>query len=117
MQEVHRTLAIVLLVMACAFTVGALIAARLRGAGAWLEWFRRSLMSVIALQTVVGVLLYGSGRRPFESLHLIYGAAALLAVPFGSYFAAEAPARPRAAVLAGAGLLTVGILFRAFVTG
>jgi hypothetical protein len=62
-------------------------------------------------------VLYGSGHRPQESLHLLYGLAGLVALPFGSYFAAEAPPRPRAVVLAAAGVLTLGIFFRSFATG
>lgn len=117
MQEVHRTLAVVVLVMTAVFTLAAIVAASRGGSRAWLEWARRALMSVIALQVLSGIVLYGTHHRPSESLHLVYGVAALAAIPFGSYFAAEAPPRPRAVVLAAAGFLTLGILFRAFVTG
>jgi ABC-type arginine transport system permease subunit len=117
MQAVHRTLAIAVLVMTAAFTAGAIGAAWRQGSRPWLEWGRRALMTVIVLQVLAGLFLYGTGHRPAESLHLLYGAAALAAIPFGSYFAAEAPPRPRAVVLAAAGVLTLGIIFRSFVTG
>jgi heme A synthase len=117
MQAVHRLLAIAVLLVAAAFTAGAVFAALRQGARPWLEWARRILMSLVSVQLVSGLLLYGTGHRPAESLHLLYGAGALAAVPFGSYFAAEAPPRPRAVVLAAAGVLTLGIIFRSFVTG
>jgi hypothetical protein len=117
MQAVHRVLAIAVLLVAAAFTLGAVFSAFREGARAWLEWLRRIFTSLVAVQILSGVVLYGTGQRPAESLHLLYGAAALAAVPFGSYFAAEAPPRPRAVVLAAAGVLTLGIIFRSFVTG
>jgi FtsH-binding integral membrane protein len=117
MATVHRTLAMVLLVAAGAFTVGAIIAAARKGAGPWLEWLRRTLIALVAVEALAGLVLYASGQRPEESLHLLYGVAGLLVVPFGSYFAAAAPPRPRAAVLAVAGIVTLGIFFRSFVTG
>jgi ABC-type amino acid transport system permease subunit len=117
MLAVHRSLAIAVVAMAAAFTVGAIVAASRHGSGPWLEWFRRATMSLIALEVVAGMILYGTGHRPEDSLHLLYGVVALVAIPFGSYFAAEAPPRPRAVVLSAAGVLTLGIIFRAFVTG
>ena len=117
MQEVHRALAVAVLVMTAAFTLAAIVAASRAGSRSWLEWSRRGLMGVILVQVLTGIVLYGTDHRPTESLHLVYGAAALAAIPFGSYFAAEAPPRPRAVVLGAAGILTLGILFRAFVTG
>ncbi|MDP9225119.1 MAG: hypothetical protein M3P18_14990, partial [Actinomycetota bacterium] len=80
-------------------------------------WLRRTVTFVVVLQALVGALLFAGGQRPQESLHLLYGVAALGVLPFGSFFAAEAPPRPRATVLAVTGFLTVGILFRSFVTG
>jgi hypothetical protein len=117
MQAVHRSLAIVVLLLAAAFTVAALGAAWRGGSRPWLEWTERIVAAVIGLEALAGVVLYGTGHRPEETLHLLYGVAALIALPFGGYFAAEAPPRPRAAVLAFAGILTVGIIFRSFATG
>jgi hypothetical protein len=117
MQAVHHSLAIAVVVMGAAFTAGAIVAAWRQGSLAWLEWFRRATMALIVIEVIAGMILYGTAHRPDESLHLLYGGVALVAIPFGSYFAAEAPPRPRAVVLAAAGALTLGIVFRAFVTG
>jgi hypothetical protein len=117
MQAVHRSLAIVVLIAAAAFTLGALGAAWRGGSRPWLEWVGRTVVALIGLDAVAGAILYGTGHRPAESLHLLYGVAALVVLPFGSYFAAEAPRRPRAAVLGFAGILTLGIIFRSFATG
>jgi heme A synthase len=117
MQAVHRILAIVVLVVAAAFTLGAFGAMWRGGSRPWLEWARKTVVALIGLEAVAGVVLYAAGHRPEESLHLLYAVAALVALPFGSLFASEAPPRPRAAVLGFAGILTLGIVFRSFATG
>jgi hypothetical protein len=117
MLAIHRSLAAVLVVVGAAFTIGAIVAALREGARPWLEWGRRTVTALVALQGLFGLVLYGSGHRPQESLHLLYGLAGLVVLPFASYFAAEAPPRPRAVVLAIAGVLTLGIFFRSFATG
>jgi hypothetical protein len=117
MAAVHRSLAVVLLVAAGVFIVGAIVAALRHGSRPWLEWLRRTLTVLVVLETLAGIVVYGSGHRPDESLHLVYGLAAVVALPFGSYFAAEASSRPRAAVLGATGILTLGVFFRSFATG
>ena len=117
MLGLHRALAVLLVAVGAVFTVSALLAAQFWGARAWLEWFRRTALVLIGIEVGVGAILYGTGHRPDESLHILYGAAALALIPFGSRFASEAPPRPRAFVLGVAGLLTVGVLFRSFMTG
>jgi type IV secretory pathway VirB2 component (pilin) len=117
MVAVHRSLAIALVAIAALFTVAATAAAYSSGSRPWLEWLRRTVTGAVVVEVLGGALLFGTGHRPQESLHLLYGVAAAVVLPFGSLFAVEAPSRPRAGVLAAAGLLTVGILFRSFVTG
>ena len=117
MLAVHRSLAIAVVAMGAAFTVGAIVAASRQGSGPWVEWFRRATMSLIALEVIAGDDPVRDRAPARRNLHLLYGVVALAAIPFGSYFAAEAPPRPRAVVLAAAGVLTLGIIFRAFVTG
>ena len=106
-----------LVVVGAAFTGVAVFAGATRGSRPWLEWLRRALTLLMLVEVLAGAVLYGAGHRPEESLHLLYGIAGLVALPFGSYFAAEAPPRPRAIVLAVGGILTMGIFFRSFATG
>jgi hypothetical protein len=65
----------------------------------------------------VGGAAYLAGGRPTESLHFLYAVALLALLPLGATFAAEAPPRPRAWVMAvafGVGLL---LLWRLSATG
>jgi hypothetical protein len=117
MVAVHRSLAIAVVAVALLFTVAATAVALRSGSRPWLERLRGTVTVVVGVEALLGALLFGTGHRPEDSLHLLYGVAAVAMLPFGSVFAAEAPPRPRAGVLALAGLLTGGVLFRSFVTG
>ncbi len=75
------------------------------------------IVGTILLQALLGLLLYARGLRPSQEVHLIYGMAAVLALPF--FIFVELTARKRPAMgsyIWGFGLLT-GILLRSILTG
>ena len=75
------------------------------------------IFSTMLLQALLGLLLYARGLRPTQEVHLIYGMAAVLALPF--FIFVEVTARKRPAMgsyIWGFGLLT-GILLRSILTG
>jgi len=89
----------------------------IRGGSRWTDRLRIALTVVIGLQVLGGVVLFASGARPRESLHLLYGLAALAILPLAATFASEAPPRPRAWVLASACLILVVVAWRLASTG
>jgi hypothetical protein len=89
----------------------------IRGGSSWTDRLRLGLTVVIGLQVVSGIAVFATGSRPSESLHLLYGLAALAILPFASTFASEAPPRPRAWVLAGVCLFLLAIAWRLASTG
>ena len=89
----------------------------IRGGSSWTDRLRIGLTVLIGLQVLGGVVLFASGARPRESLHLLYGLAALGIVPLAATFASEAPPRPRAWVLATACLILVVVAWRLASTG
>ena len=91
--------------------------AALRGGSTWIDRLRRALTVVIGLQVATGVVLFVSGARPHESLHLLYGLVAIAILPLAGAFASEAPPRPRAWVLVGACLLLLIVAWRLASTG
>jgi hypothetical protein len=125
--DVHAALGIVVLAGAVVFTVAAAAAARFSSVGpsaaapggkiAWLERFRVGLTAAIVVQMALGAVLYAQDYRPGETIHLLYGLAAVVALPLGSVFASEAPGRARLWVLAIAGAATAGTLWRLWGTG
>jgi len=89
----------------------------IRGGSSWTDRLRIGLTVLIGLQVVSGVVLFTAGARPRESLHLLYGLAALAILPLAATFASEAPSRPRAWVLASACLILVVVAWRLASTG
>lgn len=117
MASVHGILGIIVIVDALLFTAAAAFAGATSGASTWLENLRWQLVAVIVVQLVVGVITFAGGARPGEELHLVYGVVSIAPVPLASSFAAEAPPKPRAWVLATGGVVTALIMWRSWVTG
>ncbi|MBE2267185.1 MAG: hypothetical protein IAE80_03075 [Anaerolinea sp.] len=83
--------------------------------------FRRAVYAVvalIALEAGMGALMYfGINARPHEEVHLIYGIAALLALPFFIFVEKTATKRPAmGSYIWGFGLMAA-ILLRSIMTG
>jgi heme A synthase len=88
-----------------------------RGGSPWTNRLRIGLTVLIGLQVVGGAVLFAAGARPRESLHLLYGLAAVAILPLAATFASEAPPRSRAWVLASACLILVVVAWRLASTG
>lgn len=116
MVELHGIGALVVIAAAGLFTVATGVIA-LRGGSPILEWLRRAMVALIGIQVAIGAVVYLTGRRPHEELHLLYGLVLLGILPLGSSFAEEAPPGPRAWVLTGAGVLLLVLGWRLWVTG
>lgn len=99
------------------FVVAALALTILGGARPWLEWSRRTLAFLFLLQVSLGALLYVTGDRPAEDIHVLYGALVAGVFPLAHAFSSEAPAKARAGVLAAAAVVTLGLLWRLLSTG
>jgi heme A synthase len=117
MAEVHSAFGLVIIAATALFTLVAGGLAFSSGATTWLEWARTGLFVLIGIQLVIGVVVYGTGHRPQEPLHLLYGAVLFGALPLASTFSAEAPRKPRSAVLAVAGVVMLLVLWRLVETG
>lgn len=75
------------------------------------------IFGAMLLQALLGLLLYARGLRPAQDVHLIYGMATVLTLPF--FIFVELTARKRPAMgsyIWGFGLLT-GIVLRSILTG
>jgi hypothetical protein len=71
---------------------------------------------------VIGAILLLAGSRPADPLHLVYGPAALVALPLAIWIGARSvsadPSRVRRDVwTAGGGIVLLGIVLRLFATG
>lgn len=117
MSEVHAVVGEALLGVAVLFVLLSSGLAITRGASGWFEVVRRLVVGAVAVQAGIGAFLYLSGDRPAETLHLLYGAVAVAALPLAAGFASEAPPKARAGSLALAGVVMIGVLVRSLGTG
>ncbi len=117
LAQFHALAGVALLVVVALFTVlAAALAFRLGYAG-WLGRARQAVTVLLGLQLVVGMATFSAGYRPDDQLHLLYSLVAFGILPAAERFASEAPPKPRAAVLAIGGLLTLGVTWRLTGTG
>ena len=74
-------------------------------------------MGVFGLQAVIGGVLWLSGARPRDTLHILYGIAPFLALGYALSYASHMKPRKEAFTLGFAALFTFGLIIRAFTTG
>ena len=80
------------------------------------------VIGLVLANGLVGLVLIGTGARPADALHLLYGPAALATLPVGGWLSrrasagAAAPHR-REAWLVVATIVLLGIELRLFMTG
>ena len=116
MPQLHGAGASIVLGAVVATGLAAILIA-IRGGSPWTDRLRIGLTVIIGLQVLTGLALFVTGIRPGESLHLVYGLAALAILPLAGTFASEAPPRPRAWVLAAACLILLVVAWRLASTG
>lgn len=75
------------------------------------------VLGTIILEAIIGLAMYSQGGRPGQDVHLIYGMASVLALPFFIFVEVTAKKRPAmGSYIWGFGLLA-GILLRSIMTG
>ena len=117
MQAVHAAGGMLLFGVTGAFALAALALTARSGAQPWFEWARRALTFLLLLQLGLGALLFATGDRPAEGIHVLYGVLVAGVLPLAQTFSSEAPAKARAGVLAVAAAVTFGLLWRLAGTG
>lgn len=82
--------------------------------------FRRGVYLMVAVmlgEALIGLVMYAQGGRPHDEVHLIYGAGAVLALPFFIFVERTATKRPAmGSYIWGFGLMAA-IILRAIMTG
>jgi heme A synthase len=84
------------------------------------RWFRYGVYAitiVIAIECLIGLIMYIQGGRPHDEVHIIYGVGALLALPFFVFVETTAKKRPAMGSYIWGFSLMVGIFVRAIMTG
>ncbi len=75
------------------------------------------IAGMLILQSLIGLIIYATGTRPFEEVHLIYGLGAMLALPFFVFVEITAKKRPAMGSYLWGFAVLLGILVRSIMTG
>ncbi len=84
------------------------------------RWYRRAVYTVAGVmlaQSLLGLIMYFIGGRPYEDVHLIYGLGAVLALPFFIFVEVTAKKRPSMGSYMWGFAVLAGILIRSIMTG
>lgn len=84
------------------------------------NYYRRAVYivaGVMLVQSLIGLVMYAMGGRPFEDVHLIYGMGAVLALPFFIFVEVTAKKRPAMGSYMWGFAVLAGILVRGIMTG
>jgi hypothetical protein len=117
MTQLHAWSALAAAVVFALLAIGAGAASLLGRGFVLLGWLRLATMAVALVAVAIGALLFATGARPDELLHILYGIALIAVLPLAMTFAEEAPVKARAGVVAGAALIGLILTWRLFVTG
>lgn len=118
MGQLHATIGFLILLAGLLFAVaGAIVAWLGHGGDVWIARLRLWLEAVLVVQVVIGALVFLTGARPTEWLHLVYGVVILAVIPLATTFASDAPPRARSGVLAVAGVVILLLAWRLLSTG
>lgn len=117
MTQLHGLIGMVAFFGAMLFVAIAAVMTRLSRGHVWLDRLVRLFEALLVVQVAIGALVYLSGVRPAEGIHLLYGLVILAALPLASSFASDAPPRPRSAVLTVGGLVVLLLAWRLLSTG
>jgi len=81
------------------------------------RWAVYTVAAVMVAQSLLGLLMYSIGGRPYEDVHLIYGLGAVLALPFFIFVEVTAKKRPAMGSYMWGFAVLAGILVRSIMTG
>lgn len=117
LAELHGLGSLITLAAVAAFAIAAAAVAYLDRFHPALARLRNVLLGVIALQILIGAGTWLSGARPRDDLHLLYGAALLVALPLAGSYVTDVPPRAKAGVLSVAALVGLALIWRLSSTG
>lgn len=115
---IHRVIGFATIaVVALGIGWSALLIASRRAGGPGFERFQAAVVSLIIVGAASGLLLFASGARPTETIHLLYAVIAIGLIPLARSFLGRPSGRASAALLLVALVALGGILYRLFTTG
>jgi heme A synthase len=82
-----------------------------------LRLYIRCMLAAVAVQALIGIVLFATGSRPQQVLHIFYGIATLVALPFSMWMGGPLKDRDKRLWLVGGAVATLLFALRAVMTG
>ena len=114
---IHDWFGLALLVVAAGGAVVAVFCVFLPKALPILRRYVRLTLAAVALQVLIGIVVFAAANRPHQVIHIFYGITTLLALPFSMWMGGPLKDRERRIWLAGGAVATFLFATRAVMTG
>lgn len=82
-----------------------------------LRIYIRCMLAGVAVQGVIGIVLFATGSRPQQLLHTFYGIATFVALPFAQWMGGPLKERDKRVWLVAGAVATLLFAVRAVMTG
>jgi hypothetical protein len=116
-QAIHEILAVAAIGAVVVGLVWAAVLALTGSSGGGLPGrFQAVLIGVILVAAIAGAAVFVTGARPADGLHVVYGAVAVLLIPFARSFVGGGTRRDRVIMLVAVVALG-GVMYRLVATG
>lgn len=116
MQTIHLILAAVTVIaVAAALAWSVALAATGKRGGRAYERFLDAIVGLVLGASVAGALIFVSGTRPTDGLHVVYAGIAIVLLPLARSYLGPSSRRDRLLLL-GALVVLGGVVFRLFAT-
>ena len=116
-MPIHDWLGRAVVVVAAVGAVGAVVAAFRPQVMRLLRVYVRWMLAAVAVQALIGVVLFATGSRPQQTLHIFYGIATFVALPFAMWMGGPLKDRDKRLWLVAGAVATLLFAIRAVMTG
>ena len=79
--------------------------------------YLRLTVAAVAVQAVIGVVVFATGHHPSQGIHWFYGVATLVSLPLAFFIGSRLPSREEPLWVMGGAVATVLFALRALSTG
>lgn len=116
-MRIHDKFGFIILVVAVVGGLAAVVALLRPALMPAIRVYLRLTVAAVAVQAVIGVVVFATGHRPAQGIHWFYGAATLVSLPLAFFLGSRLPSREEPLWVTGGAVATVLFALRALSTG
>lgn len=116
-MQIHDKFGFIITVVAVAGALGAVLALLRPPLMPAIRVYLRLTIAAVAVQALIGIVVFATGHHPAQGIHWFYGAATLLSLPIAFAIGSRLPPREEPLWVVGGAVATVLFAARALATG